>query len=187
REGGYDVCIYSGDVSPGVFKITNGDPGGKSREWHFNYENRARQDLGFLITDVSASGRQTNETYMMVFPRKFLPSIRISGNTQVVTLPTGETVTYDIATKKIISGVLNEQKNYSGNGVVVRADQTGSNEARFGKGQHGSATITKSGKSCQVPKKDLWPDQTESSALHFKFATDEDFDEYLKKKCGFGV
>ena len=188
RDGGYDVCIFSGDVSPGLIKIVRGnrnkDP---LREWQFSFENKARQDLGLMITDISAGGNQTNESYLMLFPRKFLPSIRVSGNSQVVTLPTGETVAYDLVTKKIIGGVLNEQKTYSGNGVMVRADQTGSNEARFAKGANATATISKAGKSCKVPKKDLWPDQTDSSALHFKYATDQEFNDYLQKKCGFGI
>jgi len=203
RTGNYDVCIYDGDVVPSTFKFTNKGPDnivspaaeGKMREWQFYYEGKARQDLGFSISDSpDGSASKTQETYMMVFPRKYLPAIRIDGNKQIVTLPTGETVTYDLKTKEIIGGVLAEKKldrgpaqvSYSGNGVIVRVDREGE-EARYARSSKATATINKQGKTCKVPVKSLWPDQTEHSAFHFKFATDEDFDAFLKQKCHFSI
>jgi hypothetical protein len=178
----YDVCIYEGDATPGILKLT--ELRGKSqREWNFYLENKARQDLGFSISDVTEN--KSKESYFMVFPRKFLPSIKVIGNKQVVTLANGETVTYEIPSEKIIGGVFSNDKNYSGQGVMIRAEQTGT-DARFAKG-NSDVSITKAGKSCKVSKKLLWPDQSRTSALHFKFANDEDFDLFLKQKCGFGI
>ncbi|MNL85323.1 hypothetical protein D3C87_2135970 [compost metagenome] len=50
-----------------------------------------------------------------------------------------------------------------------------------------NVTITKQGKKCVVPKKELWPDQRESSAFHFKYFSDKDFDNYLQRRCKFGL
>ncbi len=187
RNGGYEVCISNGEVVPTRFKFSSGNIEKIYRQWDFYFENKARQDLGFTITDSkNGTVSSTKESHFMIFPRKYLPSIRIDGNNQIVTLPNGEQITYDVTTKKITGGVLNEDKVYNGEGVLIRADQTG-DDARFAKKANTTATITKKGQSCKVPKKHLWPDQSQSSALHFKFVTDEEFDSYLKKQCGFGL
>lgn len=186
RKGNYDVCISDGDVTPSRFTFTNRIDG-KNRLWSFHFENGARQDLAFSISDSpDGRGSTSKETYIMLFPRKYLPAIRIEGDKQIVTLPTGEVVVYDVTTKRVLSGVFSENKTYSGNGVMIRADQTG-NDARYGRKNNSTATITKQGKTCKVAKSHLWPDQSDSSALHFKFATDEAFDAFLKQKCGFGL
>lgn len=202
RTGNYDVCIYEGDTTPGQFQFINGGEklvSGKDtyevgREWTFNFEGQKRQDLGFMVQDsADGSEARSHEAFMMVFPRKYLPSIRIDGQKQIVTLPTGETVTYDAKTKKILSGAMSEKPvgagavgvAYTGSGVMVRVDGK-ADDPRIGKG---TATISKDGKSCKVPLKSLWPDQSESSALHFKFSSDADFDQFLRTKthCGFGI
>jgi hypothetical protein len=193
RPGNYDVCIFEGDVSPGRFRFTNkvvtAAAEGRSREWTFSFEGKNRQDISFDVLDsTDGKSRQVKDSHMMVFPRKYLPNIRIEGQKQIVTLPTGETVTYDVTTKEIIDGVLSEgplgkgpgNVAYKGNGLLLRID--GNTEPRQGKGA--MATISKGGKSCRIPAKSLWPDQSDSSALHFKFATDDAFNEFLKTKPG---
>jgi hypothetical protein len=184
RPGDYDICIPKSSSAPSGFKFLNTS---RDRDWNFYFQDSARQDLGFSITDgMSTSGSRAKETYMMVFPRKSLPSIKIEGNHQIVTLPNGETITYDVTTKKILGGVLDDNKVYTGNGIVLRVDRTG-NDARFSNSANPTAIITKQGKTCKVSKKSLWPDQSNSSALHFKYASDESFDAFLKQKCGFGL
>ncbi|MBK9323495.1 MAG: hypothetical protein IPM97_11240 [Bdellovibrionaceae bacterium] len=187
RTGGYEVCIFNGEVVPGRFKFSSGNIEKTSREWNFHFENKARQDLGFTILD-SKNGvvSTTKESHFMIFPRHNLPNIRIEGKNQIVTLPNGETIIYDVSSKKITGGVFSEDKVYRGEGVLIRADQTG-DDGRFAKKGNTMATITKKGKTCSVPKKELWPDQSQSSALHFKYANDVEFDKYLKKRCKFGL
>lgn len=205
--GTYDSCVFEGDSSEGKFKLTNRGPNRvvsgsspyRNREWAFEYEAGARQDLGFSISDSpNEIISQTQESYIMLFPRKTLPHIRVEGGKQIVTLPTGETVTFNAQTREVIGGVLTEdgamtpggstlspaKVSYRGSGVMVRVDRRGEEPRLQSKG---TATVTKQGKSCKVPVKDLWPDQRQNSAVHFKYFSDSDFDAYLKRKCGFGL
>lgn len=185
RPGNYQACIYNGDVVPGQIRLNNRTNTPLPREWQFDFAGQARQDLGISISDYNDNAYSKSQfTYMMVFPRRYLPSIRTDGDQQIVTLPTGETVTYDTKTKKVLGGALTDAKTYTGSNVVIKVDATGK-EPRLGKG---SATISKNGKSCKVPLKSLWPDQSDSSMLHFKYSTDQEFDDFLKtQKCGFSV
>ncbi|QDK38286.1 hypothetical protein [Bdellovibrio sp. NC01] len=205
-QGAIDYCTYEGDSQPGNFKFRNRGPNNivsagdanRSREWAFYHEGNARQDLGFAISDMpNGTISQTQETYMMVFPRKTIPNVRIEGDKQIVTLPTGETVTFDKNSKKVIGGVLSEdgamtsggkslqpaKVSYHGNGVMVRVDTRG-DEPRL---KAANAVITKQGKTCTVPAKKLWPDRSEHSSAHFKYFSDSDFDAFLKSTCGFGL
>lgn len=205
KAGAYDLCSFGDDPAPGKIRFFNRGPNkivstgeSRSREWSFNFEGGARQDIGISISDMpNGTISQTQESYIMLFPRVTLPNIRTEGNRQIVTLPNGETVTYNAQTKEVIGGVFSEdgpltsggkelspaKVSYKGNGVMLRIDRRGE-EPRLGGGQ---ATITKQGRSCKVPVKDLWPDQSEKSPVHFKYFSDSDFDAYLKRKCGFGL
>ncbi len=204
--GAVDYCTFEGDSEPGKFKFRNSGPnkivsGGdlnRAREWEFNFEGNARQDLGLSISDMpNGTISQTQESFIMVFPRKTLPSIRTVGNRQIVTLPTGETVTFDTQTKQVIGGVLSEngamtnggkslqpaKVSYHGNGVMVRVDTRG-NDPRL---SADTAVITRQGKTCSVQAKKLWSDRSGRSAAHFKYFSDADFDSFLKTTCGFGL
>lgn len=181
----YDLCTYNGDVVPGQIRLFDRTKALR-REWRFYSPGQARQDIGFSISDANDEHvSQSKETYMMVFPRRYLPSTRVEGGQQIVTLATGEKVVFDAKTKRIVSGALTNEKTYSGPNVVVRVDGTG-NDPRFSKS---TVTITKNGKTCKgkVPAKGLWPDQSDNSKLHFKYASDTEFDEFLKKTCGFSM
>lgn len=196
----YQECVTEGESVPSAFKFSNYGPNSvvpvagetNSRDWQFSFEGHARQDIYFSITD-SHSGRvsQLRESYFMIFPRTTVPTIRVEGNKQIVTLPNGETVTYDVRSKQIIGGVLSEngsvgaqpaRVSYGGNGVMLRVDAVGK-DPRIGT----TATITKQGKTCRVPASKLWPNQSASSAMHFKYFSDADFDAFLKQTCGFGM
>lgn len=201
-----EYCTFSGDREPGLMSFYNRGPNrivspgeSRSRQWSFHYESNARQDLGIWISDSpNSTVSQTQESFLMLFPRKSLPHLRVSGNRQIVTLPTGETVTYNKTTKEVVGGVFTEdgplpsggrslnpaKVSYHGTGVMVRVDSRGT-DPRLQK--NGSATVTKQGRTCKVPVKDLWPDQSNNSAAHFRFPTDTAFDSYLKNKCGFGI
>lgn len=204
--GTYDSCTFEGDSEPGKFHLTNRGPNAivsagnsRSRQWSFEFEGNARQDLSLAISDApNATISQTQESYIMLFPRKTLPHIRVEGNRQIVTLPTGETVVFNAQTREVIGGVLTEngpmtsggkqlspaKVSYQGQGVMVRVDSRG-NDPRHQ--PRGTATISKQGRTCKVPVKDLWPNQAQNSAFHFKYFSDSDFDTYLKQKCGFGL
>ncbi len=207
KEPDYTVCTFEGESAPGKFgfsntgpsKVTSSKMAGRSRDWMFLHPGDARQDLGISLSDSpNGTVSRIQESYMMVFPRTTLPNIRTEGNRQIVTLANGETVTFDARTKDVIGGVFAETEGigaatpsvspvkvaYRGQGVMVRADAVGK-DPRLVRG--GQATISKQGKNCRVPLTDLWPDQRESSAAHFKYFSDSDFDTYLKRKCGFGL
>ena len=198
----FESCTYEGDSGPARYKVTNAGPNssvpkkgeGIYRQFSFEAPGFATQDMMLKISDSpSTRDSQQQESYMMFFPRTTLPSMTETGSGgRVVTLPTGETVTFDSA-GKIVSGPLKEngpvaagitpRVSYSGSGVTVRVSARG-DDPRLSK--HGaSATVMKDGRSCQVPKKDLWPDQGEHSAFHFAFASDASFKGYLQKKCNF--
>jgi hypothetical protein len=163
------------------------------RSWDVSAPSAARQDAGIWISDVfSKKDSQDRISLIMLFPRETMPAVQATGNKYVVTLPNGETASFEKSTGRIIGGVFKEQGQkmgsspkvtYGGKGVMIRADNTaGNNEARIG----GTATVTKQGKSCTIPKKNLWG-QSESGGNGFKFFSDKDLDGFLKSKCGFGL
>lgn len=189
------------------YKLSNKGPNnvidtpseGKTRDWAFFTEGKARQDLGFSITDYTGGNvSESQSTHIMVFPRKYLPHVKEVGDHQIVTLPTGETVIFDAKTKSVIGGALTEEGpmtagtkksaapkvKYSGSGVMVRVDGK-TLEPRQQK--NAKVTITKGNQTCKVPLTELWPNQSESGAPHFKYPTDEGFNKYLQSKCGFGL
>ncbi|XGC79673.1 hypothetical protein ACES2L_10070 [Bdellovibrio bacteriovorus] len=205
QEGNYEECNYLDNSGPVRFLFRNYGPNrivskapSRSREWSFNYAGNARQDLSFSVTDMpNGTVSLTQESIFHLFPRKTLPHIRTEDNKHYVTLPTGEVVVFNAQTKEVVGGVITEDGpmtsgvralapakiTYKGTGVMVRANQRGA-DPRLG---NSTAKITKGSKSCQVQLKELWPDQNQDSAVHFRFATDAEFDSFLKRRCGFGI
>lgn len=198
KNGTYSLCSVAAKA-PTRINIRNDGPNKAvprkganfNREWNFESPGLARQDIGFRITDDrTGTNSALQESYIMVFPRQTLPTIRVEGNKQIVTLANGETVTFDKRNNEIIGGVFKENGpiaarpaniSYAGKGVMIRADAQGK-DARSGK----LATVTKQGKTCSVPKAELW-NRSEHKETKFKFFSDKDLDAYLKRKCGFGV
>jgi hypothetical protein len=175
---------------------------GPDREFRFYFRDRARQDLFFSITDTpNAALSQRMESYFYLFPRKNLPAIEpissLNGANGAelmrVTLPTGETVTFDSKSKEIRDGVFKEtgpidlnpdrfsrkfaQVQYSGNGVQVRVNRRGG-DPRLGT----VAVINQGLKTCKVPSSALF-DQDPESDVNFLFPTDEAFNAFLLKTC----
>jgi hypothetical protein len=178
-----------------------------TRDFQFRFDNRARQDIHFSVSDWVPSRDQQfrlselMNSVLLFFPRIFVPAIAATGANAVVTLPTGEKVEFDANTHEIVRGVFAEQPvalsapqfpavEYLGKGVVVRANSRGK-DPRIGT----VATVTTGSpdpncsegercKQCQVPAKELWQ---QNGAVRFKFSTDLDFDRYLRARCGFGI
>ena len=178
-----------------------------TRDFQFRFDDRARQDIHVSITDWAPSqDRQFRlsglmNSVLLFFPRLFVPAIDAIGANSVVTLPTGEKVEFDARTHEIVSGVFAEAPvalsaprfpavEYVGAGVTVRANSrgndprmatlatitTGSPDPNCAKGQRCN--------QCQVPARELWE---QKGAFRFKFPTDEEFDRYLRTRCGFGI
>lgn len=182
-----------------------------TRDFQFRFDDRARQDIHLAVTDWAPSAdrqfrlSELMNTVMHFFPRNYLPAIASADRRYLVTLPTGEQIQFDALTHEIVGGVLAEAPvdltpnraarrfpavTYSGKGVVVRVNARGA-DPRLGT----TATITtgspaadcpkgKKCDQCQVPSKELW---NQSGAVRFKFPTDEQFDQYLRSRCGFGL
>lgn len=165
----------------------------KNRKWAIAAPGAARQDASISITDdLGGNNSSLKESVIMLFPRVTMPSVRSQGNKNVVTLPSGETATFEKGTGRVVGGVFSEQPmaagqtprvTYTGNKLMIRANNsTRGGDARLG----GTATVTKQGKTCTVPKKNLWR-QSEKDGQGFKFFSDKDLDAYLKSTCGFGI
>jgi len=205
--GDIETCIFDGQTDSTFFDLLNRGPNSIvtssprndviiGRTWAFSYEGKARQDMYMQVTDEpSESNSDGQNSVIMLFPRTTVPSMRVEGSHKIVTLPTGETITYGPG-NQVISGVFSEDGSissstrklsppkltYKGSGVMVRIDNVGE-DPRYAK----TATITKQGRSCKVPASSLWPDRSQESALHFKYASDSEFSSFLMKTCGFGI
>jgi hypothetical protein len=182
-----------------------------TRDFQFRFDERARQDIHLLVADWAPSRdrqfrlSEVMNSLMHFFPRATLPAIVNAGDRTIVTLPTGEEVTFDAATYEIRGGVLTEAPvdlnpdrktrkfpavEYKGKGVVVRADARGTDP------RLGTTALIISGTpvancpsgadcgQCQVPSRELWE---QSGAVRFKFSNDKDFDRFLTTRCGFGL
>jgi hypothetical protein len=178
-----------------------------TRDFQFRFDDRARQDIHFSVTDWAPSRdkqfrlSELMNSVLLFFPRIFVPAIAATDAIAVVTLPTGEKVEFDAKTHEIVSGVFAERPvalsapqfpavDYLGKGVAVRADSRGK-DPRMGT----VATITTGSPDpnctqgqrcnhCQVPAQELWQ---QNGAVRFKFSTDQEFDRYLRARCGFGL
>jgi hypothetical protein len=178
-----------------------------TRDFQFRFDDRARQDIHISITDWAPS--RDNQfrlsglmnSVMLLFPRRYVPAITTTGTSAVVILPTGEKIEFNAVTHEILSGVFAEAPvglsaprfpgvEYLGSGVTVRANSRG-NDPRIAT----MATITTGSpdpncsngercRRCEVPARELWE---QNGALRFKFPTDEEFDQFLRTRCGFGL
>lgn len=183
------------------------------REYEFSFEGLARSDMNLLIWD--APDEIENHVHLKImyfFPRIIMPAIRIEmadpeNKRLIVTLPTEEEVIFNEKSREIISGALKETPmkqspdgsalapgvNYTGKGVVVEA----SAQAQWPIGNIANdtrikiVTIKKKGyKNCLVPDKELFYTDSKKGGNIFmnkKYITDNAFDLYLKKQCGFSI
>ncbi|HVO93041.1 MAG TPA: hypothetical protein VMT22_09390 [Terriglobales bacterium] len=182
-----------------------------TRDFQFRFDDRARQDIHLLVADwVPSRDRQFRLSELMnsllhFFPRTVLPAIVNFGERNIVTLPTGEEVEFNAETNEIVGGVLSEAPvdlnpegrgrrfpaiDYKGRGVLVRADARGtdprlsSTALIFNNAATGECAPGLPCARCPVPARELW---WQSGAVRFKFATDQEFDRFLRSRCGFGL
>lgn len=185
------------------------------RGFNFDYLEKARQNLSMEVDD-SPNGfvSHTMHSVFMFFPRKNLPLVEQLSGTINVTLPNGEKIIFQKYSKEIVDGVFKEgpidvspdrtkrqypDLKYTGKGVVLRVNARGQAPqlGEFEKtkidlefGLKGSADVLilngTTGQRCRRPKADFW-EPIDVSPVEFKFPTDEAFDSYLKKNCGFSL
>lgn len=178
------------------------------RIFNFDYLEHARQNIALEVDDATSSSlSQGQHSIFVFFPRKNLPVVEQLSGTIDVTLPTGEKMIFQKNSKEIVDGVFKEgpldrktfpDLRYQGKGVVLRANGRGQSpqfeqsgekiDMEFGlKGTSEALIINGStGEKCRRPKTDFW-EALDVSPIEFKFATDEEFDAYLKKNCNFGL
>jgi hypothetical protein len=175
---------------------------GPERDFRFSFQDRARQNIILMVTDVPTEYlSHMMESYFYFFPRRILPAIQWDesdpqGPRATVYLPTGESVHFDGRTKEILGGVLEEvspidlgpdrfkrkfaQIRYRGKGLMIRVDKRGG-DPRLGT----VATLTLGGRTCKMSSALLF-NQGEHSQVEFLYPTDEEFNEVVNKHCGFG-
>lgn len=160
-----------------------------TRSFRANYPERARQDINFEITDNYNKGlknRFTSRYYL--FPRNFIPAIEVDEDNTRITLTNGEYVFMKTHNKEIISGPfkvmgppsLNDfpKIEYKGRSIALRVDLEND---RVDPRQ--DVTITHpNGDICFKPLNRLFNYELR---LIFKFATDDEFYEYLEDECDF--
>jgi hypothetical protein len=185
------------------------------RVFHFDYLEQAKQNLSLEIDDSpNEYVSHTMHSYFMFFPRKNLPLVEELTGTINVTLPTGEKIIFQKESKEIVDGVFNEgpvdvssdrfkrhypDLKYNGKGVLLRANARGQSpqlgqyenvKIDMDHGLRGSLDVLiingTTGQKCRRPKADFW-EPIDVNPIEFKFPTDEEFDQYLKKNCGFGL
>jgi hypothetical protein len=185
------------------------------RDFRFSYLEQARQNIAMEVDDApNDTVSHTMHSIFMFFPRKIMPVVEQLAQTLQVTLPTGELMIFNRESNEVIGGVFEEgpvdvssdrfkrhyaDLRYKGKGVLLRVNARGQSpqlgqfenlkiDTEFGiKGSADVLIINGStGQRCRRPKADFW-EPIDVNPIEFKFATDESFDSYLKKNCGFGI
>jgi hypothetical protein len=185
------------------------------RVFHFDYLEQARQNLSMQVDDYPNENlSQVMHSIFMFFPRKNIPMVEQLTGTINVTLPNGEKMIYRKSTKEIVGGVFTEgpvdissekfkrqfaHLKYQGKGVVLRVNARGQSpqlsqyedvkiDMEYGlKGSMDVLIINgQTRQKCRRPKSDFW-ETMDVSPIEFKFPTDDEFNAYLKKNCGFSL
>ncbi len=165
----------------------------------------------------NATVSHTLHSMFWLFPRKQIPVVEQLSGTMDVTLPTGEKMIFSKESKEIVGGVFSEGPldvsqdkkkriypalKYHGRGVLLRVNARGQspqlgqyddlsqNKIDLEHGMTGSEDVLiingQTGQRCRKPKSDFW-EPIDVSPIVFRFATDEEFDLYLRNNCGFGL
>jgi hypothetical protein len=188
---------------------------GSQRFFSFDYLEQARQNLAMSVDDSpNGTVSHTMHSIFMFFPRKNVPLVEQLTGTIDVTLPTGEKFSVRKDSKEIVGGVLSEgpvdvstdrfkrqypNVRYAGRGVVLRVNargqppQTGQFENAkidLEHGLKGSVDVLiingTTGQRCRRPKRDFW-EPLDVTPIEFKFPSDDEFELYLRRHCGFGL
>ena len=173
-------------------QVIDGSP--TTREWSFISEDNAINATYMHITDEPTPGTISHlmESAIVLIPRKEKPRAQTVGDEIHVTLPTGEMVIFDAKTKVIKQGAFKEapidtnpnrnlrkfMNEYTGEGISLRVDRRG-NDPRIGAG---NVIITQKGKSCSLPKANVWGGSADAPRL--LFSDDQKLVDFLNSKCG---
>jgi hypothetical protein len=170
-----------------------------SRTFIFDYIEHARQNIHVEVQDNSTGDdTESMRSLFMFFPRKQLPIVEQLTGTLNVTLSNGEKVIFQKNSKEILEGVWSEGKlvphqfpdiKYKGTGILLRANSVGiAPQLTDEENNLDEVIITngQTGQKCKRPKSDFW-EPLNVTPIEFRFPKDEDFDQYLKSKCGFGL
>ena len=190
-----------------------------SRTYKFEFSSRSFRDIHLEINDVSnLTGLDSHDNFVtsiIFLPRKNLPYYQAPDNQSIncerkLYLPTGEYIILNALTNEIIEGAISEDPmdmtpsrhsrkfagiNYSGNGIMIRADRrAGTPELNYKvpfniNEKTTQAIVTHKGKECLVPKAKIWTEVSNSNASPiFIYDTDEEFlDEVANKICKWNL
>lgn len=185
------------------------------RVFNFDYPEQARQNLSLEVYDApNDTVSHTMHSIFWIFPRNNVHLVEQRASTIEVTLPNGEKMVFHKDSKEIVDGVFTEgpvdvskdrhkrkypDLKYQGRGVILRVNARGQSpqlgqfentKIDMEHGITGSAEVLilngQTGQRCRRPKTDFWL-PLDVSPIEFKFPTDEEFDIYLRNKCGFGL
>lgn len=165
-----------------------------NREYFFMTDDRSKRDTYIWMTDYIGSGWTSDyfETVLMFLPRKNQMHVEESDQDLIVTLSTGEEVTFFKKYKTLNGGVLKEapvdfnpnrnmrshaQISYSGKGTIIRSDAKGADPRLASSVQILKGEL----KPCKLPGSIFW---TQEDFPKFKFVSDEEAYEVIKEKCG---
>lgn len=213
RPGGYKYCAeVKGkhgdvcDIKPSIFEFSVealGDLSGRSATRNYYFNVKSKQDAHLSVDDSvyrdDKNGVEKNSEFYF-FPRKVAPAIRNADGKNIITLATGEEAIYDPGKRRFVSGAITEEPmtginlehhprlTYHGNGVLIRINsRSGQSHAPVNYANN-EVAITKGGRSCarSVSVADLW-EEINGDDVHFRFAEDKDFDQFLMSRCGFSM
>ena len=175
------------------------------RIYRFNFEERSKQNINLRVTDNSGLTRRMShdllESTFIFLPRLVLPYVEVQpgcdASIRRLHLPTDEIVEFSAITGEILNGVLSERPidiepnrhrrefagiEYSGNGIVIRADRrAGTPEHNYNTAfnineRTSEAIVTHQGKVCYVPKSMIWINfDNANEGAYFKYTTDQEF------------
>jgi hypothetical protein len=154
------------------------------------------------------------ETEIQFLPRKVIPFIKINQGSletrREVVLPTGESIVVDFSKNKIVGGVLETQDidlepsrhkrkfigiNYTGNGIMIRADRRAGTPRHIYKTSYNSnekvskATLVYQGQTCYIDKALIWANSENADlGAYFRYSDDQEFiDKVIKPQCGWDI
>jgi len=200
------------------FSYTRKFEDGGERNMRFIFENRSMNDMKLEVTeDSQLTGRMSHdllETTIQFIPRKVIPHIKINQDSletkREVVLPTGESVVVDFTSNKIVAGVLKSQDidlntsrharkfiglNYSGKGIMIRADRRAGTPRHIYKTSYNSnekvskATLSFQGDTCYVDKSLIWANSDNANlGAYLRYEDDQELiDKVITPVCGWDI
>lgn len=159
------------------------------RTYKASFYERARQNIHLLVIDNIGDGLENQlASYFYFFPRKYIPSITIDDEETRISLPTNEKILFRTVDMELIDGpmkILNDVKpgefpgvEYEGKFIYLRLDIAKDLVNPFAD----VMIVHPEGDICFKPVYKLFDTKMN---LVFKFATDEEFFEFLEDECDF--